>query len=448
MDSFLSRIAAVWLPHEGQRDFLTCPAKIRVLACGRRWGKTDACAASIVAELLCDSVTRHLILAPTLDQAKLLFDRVLELIGKLGLAEECKAKVTPYPQLSFQGHRVSARSGHVGRLLRGNEATHVLVDEAAFVPESLIAEVAMPMLATNNGRLTLISTPNGLNHFWKFFKMGEAGEHGVWSRSAPSAESPYVSPEFLRVQREVISERAFDIEYEAKFVDAAGQVFSVPAIESCIVPLIEPEEAPIFIGVDWGRYEDYTAVAVVQGSQKGAQLLHVDQFRRADWPAMVERVADIVTRYPGARVLGDGTGAGDVVTDMLRSRLRGFSVGNFTFTSSKKQELIERLRSLIERGAVRFAPDPELIRQLKHFEASVSPSGRQQLNARSGYHDDLVIAMALACRQLPKGNVSTIELGSVRRFARGQLQRPHLCFDDLVWKPADPQEDLCSSYSI
>ena len=488
VNAFLKKLAPVWTPHEGQREFLVCRNKIRVLACGRRWGKTDACAVAILSEMFGKKETRHLILAPTLDQAKLLFDRVRELLECVNVAlldsgelhppapssfcrdakgrwaksvaaqneegelddtsarrhlhppapspsrqgeGEFRIKVSnsPYPKLTFGKHTVVARSGHVGRSLRGNEATHVIVDEAAFVPEALVTEVAMPMLATNNGRLTLISTPNGLNHFWKFFQMGINGEHGVWSRTAPSSESPHVSKSFLKVQRELISERAYQIEYEADFVDLVGSVFSGEAIEEC--SSLEPMEVEGSIcgGVDWGRYKDYTAVAVVQGTRQAAQVRELQMFRQHSWPDMVGRAAQIFRRFSNIFVSGDGTGNGDSVTAMLREEL-GKPVECVVFTNARKQQLIDGLKTLLERRALRFEPNPELIKQLKHFETKVSASGNQIMNARSGYHDDLVIALALACEKLVSGYSALVMVGDVRVFSR---RSSGLRFEDLRW---------------
>lgn len=419
MEAFLDRISEHWTPHAGQREFLFSPAKIRVLACGRRWGKTDACAAAVLADLLRPEPTRSLILAPTLDQARLLFDRVLAFLEWLFPAESApafKVRLTPYPLLTLEESTVVARSGHIGRSLRGNEATHVLVDEAAFVPEALVTEVAMPMLATNNGRLTLISTPNGLNHFWRFFKMGETGENGVWSRRAPSSESPHVSKSYLAMQRKLISERAFDIEYEAKFVEASGSVFTAESIEACTVPEIFRGEEPISIGIDWGRYHDYTAVAVLEGTRNGAKLVELAQFNQATWPEMVDRAGQIADRYPHAPVLCDGTGLGDVVAGMAAARMPGRKVEAFCFTHLKKQNAIESLKYALERHTLQFEPDPELIRQLKHFEAQVSQSGVRTLNARVGYHDDLVIALALAQLGLRACHHRPVHVGVERMF--------------------------------
>ncbi|MEQ1821004.1 MAG: hypothetical protein ABL949_00670 [Fimbriimonadaceae bacterium] len=132
MKRFLEKLTSIWQPHAGQMEFLLHPAKFKVLSCGRRWGKTDVCAVQILGLLMGESPTRHVIIAPTQDQANLLFDRLQQLLMQYiefhNLKETASVKLTPYPKLSFGRHTVLARSGHVARALRGNEATHVVID--------------------------------------------------------------------------------------------------------------------------------------------------------------------------------------------------------------------------------------------------------------------------------------------------------------------------------
>ncbi|KXK17913.1 MAG: Terminase-like family protein [Armatimonadetes bacterium OLB18] len=338
MEEFLQAIQPLWCPHEGQRAFLVQPARLKVLACGRRWGKTEVCAIQIVFALTRKVPTKHIILAPTLDQAKLIFDRVVEFLHLMptvpaGLLFQCdwdkaiKVTKSPHPKLRLGAHTVVARSGHLGRSLRGNEATHIVVDEAAYVPEELITEVAMPMLATTDGHLTMISTPHGLNHFWRFFQMGQRGEHGIWSRRAPSAESPHVRREFLEVQKALISSRAFRVEYEAEFLDSSGQVFRTESVEACIVPrLTSPPQPPYSIGIDWARYADYTAICVLAGTRQTCDLVEIVRIHGLPWKELVRHAARLVARYPSARVLCDSTGVGDPLLEMLRELSPGQAV--------------------------------------------------------------------------------------------------------------------------
>jgi phage FluMu gp28-like protein len=389
-------------------------AQVQVLACGRRWGKTEACAVRAVASLFEESPTQHLLIAPTLDQATLLFDRTVALLDALG--ESAKIRRSPYPRLIFGRHAVSARSGHVPRSLRGHEATDIVIDEAAYLPESLVTEIAMPMLATTGGRLTMISTPHGKNHFWRFFQMGQRGEHGVWSRQAPSSESPYVPEQFLAVQRELISERAYMVEYEAAFVDGSGQVFRDEAVQRCLVARSPAAEPPFVIGVDWARYGDYTAVAVLSGDRAECGLVELCQFQGAAWSEAVARVADVALRYPNASVLCDATGAGDPVLEWLRAALPGRRVDGLVFTPSTKAELIDTLAWLIEQGSLKMAPDPALLRELQHFQAVPTFAGAK-LGARSGFHDDLVVALALAARQLGRRYRAQVQVAGPRVFS-------------------------------
>lgn len=423
MKNDIDKLLPVWTPHAGQRAFLEAEARYKVLACGRRWGKTDACAASILLDLMGERPSRCLIVAPTLDQARLLFGRVVEMLeaaAERGLLERCglKLRATPYPSLEYGPHRVKARSGHLPRALRGNEATRVVVDEAAFVHEEVVAEVVMPMLATTDGALTLISTPCGRNHFYRFFEMGRRGENGFWSRTAPSSESPHVRPEFLAVQRELISERAYLTEYEARFMDSAGRVFRTEHIVKCLVPAL-PEEPrpPFFIGVDWARYADFTAVAVLCGTREQAMLVETDRFNRMDWASQIERVAQIALRYPGARLTCDATGVGDMAVEALRRRLPGAAVEGFVFSSASKAELVDGLAWMVEHGSLKMAPNPALQRELEHFETRPSAAGHPRFESRPGYHDDLVMALALAARGLPSGCRPRVALGAERRFA-------------------------------
>lgn len=412
MLDFLERLEPIWRPHAGQSEFLLADSPIKVLACGRRWGKTDACAVQILASMHVPEPSRHLILAPTADQAKILFDRVVLLLGAIG--QRAETRRSPYPTLKWNGHRVAARSGHIGRLLRGNEANHIVVDEAAFVPEELVSEVAMPMLATTNGSLTLISTPHGLNHFYRFFQMGQRGEHGIWSRAGPSSESPHVSRNFLAIQRQLISDRAYQIEYEARFIESVGTVFRPDAVAACVVPVAERiPDAPVAIGIDWGRYSDATAVAVVCGTLHRATVLHVETIECTGWAAQVERIGRILARYPSASVQTDATGAGDVAITLLRDRFPGRKVTGLVFTRALKWDLIDRLSSLVEYGQIKFEPDPRLLRELEHFVAG--PDGK--LEARGGYHDDVVVALSLAVSLLQREGSGAILTGRPRAFA-------------------------------
>jgi phage FluMu gp28-like protein len=384
-----------------------------VLACGRRWGKTDAAAADLAGRIATASASKQIAIAPTIAQARIVFDRVVWMLTAAGVA--FTPLMTPYPSLKVfdQGdkkgpvvHILDARSGHDARLLRGQGADHILIDEAAFVAESTITEVAMPMLATSGGRMTLISTPFGKNHFYRFYQYGERGEHEFWSRSGASSENPHVDRNYLLTQQNLLSESAFAAEYLAEFSDSNATVFGYEFIQAALsAPKVD--SGFVAVGVDWGRKRDYTAVTAVRGTQLRAEILETQTWRRMPWSKLVANAADFVRRHRAGKVSCDATGVGDCSTEQLAEVAGSTRIESVCLTSKTKSGLIQSLVWMLEQGRLRLPGDVELIREMESFEARQT-EGYPKYGAPFG-HDDRVCALALACAALPRGGTITIK---------------------------------------
>jgi hypothetical protein len=135
------------------------------------------------------------------------------------------------------------------------------------------------------------------------------------------------------------------------------------------------------------------------------------------YPEVVDRVTQVshAAAFGGNPYLAvDATGAGRPVVDLLKrarpaGRLMPVEVtGGFQQTRADdyyhvpKRDLIVGLQLLFQEGALRIAGSLELgptfVEELQAMEVRISPSGREQYAAwRSGTHDDLVFAVALAC---------------------------------------------------
>lgn len=418
MQFVLNLLEGTWSPHPGQREFLAAASPRHVLACGRRWGKTDAAAVWLLAGLVQPGRPQKLLtVAPTLDQARLVFDRVETLLDRLLESGRVEGKLvvkrTPYPQLTFNGHELAARSCHHIHRLRGREATRIVVDEAAFVPSNLVPEILTPMLATTDGELALISSPNGQNHFWREFERGQRGEGGTWSRRAPSAENPLVSASFLAAQRLLMPEAAYRVEFEAEFLDCAGAVFPSDIVEPCVQGDLAWGRGQVVLGVDWARYRDYTAIVVGQSVGGCLEIVHEERLFREPWAVQVAKVADLARRTDARLVGCDSTGVGDAVTEQLREALPEVMVRPVVFTAASKLALINDLRVAFERQTLKLLPSQDLLRELQHF------SWRQgRMEGTDGFHDDLVMALALTLHVAPKASGLQVLVGDVRRFSR------------------------------
>lgn len=463
-----------WRPHPSQREWLLDDHPVKVAACGRRWGKTEAAAVDVATFALAIDGSVQMIVAPTYDQSKLIARTVESLLlGSPHTRRLTQITRTPYTEVRFRGSRIMARTADDdGRNLRGHSADRVVVDEAAFVRDEVIDEVIGPMLADRNGRLVMVSTPFGKNHFYRAFVEGQsdginrrctqmdadgpetaASDIRVSRRSSvvsrirsfrfPSWANPHISREYIEAQRAVITERQFRVEYEAEFVDDRSSVFAWADIEAAICDeppaVCSPPSAVCVAGIDWARYSDYTAVIILQVgpapfdigvhprlSAVQFRVVHLDRFNRMDWDSQVERVADLLCRYRVTGMAADQTSVGDPVLELLRRKLweeRGLDieVEGVVFGAQTKRELIDNLVLRLAHREVAFPRVEQLVQELQFYEYEVTESGHVRTQARRGYHDDCVCALALALRIAPgyrfHGGVRTS--GRVRISADG-----------------------------
>ncbi len=184
----------------------------------------------------------------------------------------------------------------------------------------------------------------------------------------------------------------------------------------------------VFVGLDLGQKQAHSALAVVERLEKRLawmpSLQPVMCIRYVErvplgtpYPKVVERVSEIV-RNPlldgRSRLVADATGVGAPVVDLLKAAHLPCSLTPVTITSGDrahsngehwhvpKQDLMTNVLVLLEAGELSIPKRlPELwtlVRELSAVEIRHPPGGVLKLGADgSGEHDDLVIAVALAC---------------------------------------------------
>ena len=406
----LARALWGWRAHPTQEEWLLSEAQTKVAACGRRWGKTEAAAIDAATTALVRRNCAQMIVSPTYDQSRLIFDQIERLMLSFGpIRKRVHVVRTPYPKLTVFGNLITARTADEdGRNLRGHCADRVIVDEAAYVRDSVINEVIRPMLADRDGQLVMISTPFGKNHFYRAFLKGMRdeerkadGKRRCASFTFPSWTNPHISAAYIEEQRRDLSPRQFAVEYEAQFLDDCNAVFEWEDIEHAVVSgnRHSGDYDVVVAGVDWARYGDYTAVVTVGVNDGKCEVVGIDRFNGIGWTRQTDRVVEFLRTHRVCTVLTDRTSVGDPLTEQLQSRLWDMAVEGYTFTNSSKRELIDELALRFAHGTVSIPRDEQLIKELQYFEYELTDSGNVRLGARSGYHDDLVIALALACKQ-------------------------------------------------
>lgn len=391
-------LRSLWEPHAGQRAIMEHPARFRVVACGRRWGKSEMGAHLALERALEENGATVWWVAPTYDQANDYgFDKMVPLLSPDVLAAEPKR--TKPRKIEFEsGSSVSFRSAEREDSLRGGGLDFLVIDEAGSVPERAWSEELRPALSDTLGDMLAIGTPRGRNWFYRWYQRGQSADHpDAASWQAPSYQNTHVPNDEIDSAKEDMPDRVFEQEYLAKFIDDTGGVFeSVRShVESYPLP-VDPEDAesPFAIGVDFARFEDFTVIIVLDASGRVVAFRRLNQ---TTWTRIQNTVEQLAERYSPSTAAVDATRDNKIVQDLEDA---GVGVEPVSFSARRKRTLVENLISAFENGEITL-PDSanQLLNELEVFEYDMTSSGNVSYHAPSGFHDDCVDALALANQQ-------------------------------------------------
>ncbi|RLI75782.1 hypothetical protein DRP05_14145 [Archaeoglobales archaeon] len=388
------------VPHEAQKLILRDKHQFITVVAGRRFGKTKAMAFSAIHYAITHPGSIQFILAPSYNQANIMFWEITTLLSKSILVHLVeRVYKTPFSKIIFKnGSEIHARSTTKPEYLGGHKAHRVILDEAAYIPNEVISQVVEPMLADVNGSWIKIGTPFGKNHFYDSYLKGQSEEFEDYSSyKFPSTVNPHISQEFIEKKKHEYGENSiiFKTEYLAEFVEDQNAVFSWQDIQKNIASveqLRSGEPNRIYaIGCDLAKYQDYTVIVVLDVTETPFRLVHFERFNRRPYAETILKLKELYRRFNYAKVLIDSSGVGDPILEELQD----IGAEGYVFTSKSKVQLIQRLQAAIENGEIRYPYIEELIKELQFFEYQLTRQGIK-MEARQGFHDDCVIALALA----------------------------------------------------
>ena len=384
--------ATVWLRklHTGQIAARKHGARFKVVACGRRWGKTEL-GKMVILEHAIWGRQRTWWLAPSRLMASQVWRDLKAAVRDIeGIKISEVERRIDLPR----GGMIAVRSSHQPDYLRGEGLDLAVLDEAAFMEARVWQEIVRPMLATSQGRALFLSTPFGRNWFWDLFRLGMDNEEPDWRAfQFTSGSNKLIAPEELESIRRQTSAHVWRSEYLAQFDDDQGQVFR--GIRAAVVPLNSPapQEGHRYVaGVDWGRSIDYTAIAIIDATAR--QLVALDRFNQVGWSLQRGRLQALSEHWGAQVIWAESNSIGEPNIEALQRE--SLPIRSFTTTSASKSPLIEALALAIERGCLGLLEDPVLLGELASFALQRLPGGGYRYGARPGHHDDTVMALALA----------------------------------------------------
>ncbi len=403
-----------YVPHPAQMAIHQAREKrFRTVCTGRRFGKTLCLAAELLDRGGCEQAGEYGWIAPTYNVA----ERGIEAFRTIadGFIQVCGRAPT---RVEFTGPsgkvRVWFLSADNPDNIRGFGFQGVVIDEAAAIPADVWHYVLRPTIAQTLGWAVFVSTPKGHNWFYDLFTRGmDPGETDYASLSFPSKASPYFPAKEWEEARRTLPEDVFRQEYMAEFLEDSAGVFR--GIEGCLfepAALSMEQGVPsrnVVIGCDVAKHTDWT-VLIAMDAETG-RCFAIERFNHLDWPIQKERILAFARKHRGRLVL-DASGVGDPIFDDLKRVYA--DIEGFKFTAHSKTELVQRLIVAVEQRKVSW---PEIRRgfeqkaaeiakecsdwgvltnEMRRYEYQISPSGGITYSAPAGYHDDCVMALALA----------------------------------------------------
>lgn len=259
--------------HEHQQVIFEDDHRYKVVAAGRRFGKSYLAAVMLFVEAAKNykvlstgekvdlALEEVYYVAPTFEQGKKILWPLLKEIGGDLIATKYENTGT---LTLVNGRRISIKGSDRPDSLRGVGLSHVVLDEYAFMKEEVWELIIMPALARTEGGALFIGTPDGKNHFYELWKLGQVGIDPEWtSWTFRTIDSPFINPQEVAKARERMSAERFRQEFEASFESGGGAVFTEE-----MFPIVEDT----FHG-------DYYVTADLAGFQKvesGRKFAHLD----------------------------------------------------------------------------------------------------------------------------------------------------------------------------
>ncbi|WP_336516038.1 terminase large subunit domain-containing protein [Pollutibacter soli] len=370
-------------PHFNQREILKCKSRFIVVMCGRRFGKSELALNILITNALAGNRVAYV--TPNYKLAKKFFDALLNtlpaLIGEFNKTD-LEGKLLSGGEIQFfTGERLDN--------FRSLKFHVVIIDESSFIPdlENGWNNAIRATLTDYKGKAYFLSTPRGKNFFYSLYLKGINGEPDWTSFKFTSYDNPYLDKNELDLIKDSLPAAVFEQEYMANPAENAANPFGTEYINRCIEPI--SNHPVVCYGIDLAKSEDFT---VIIGLDKYGSVCYFDRFQR-DWRHTIKEILQLPAIVK-TRCLVDSTGVGDAIVEELQTNLK--LVEGFKFSSSSKQQLMEGLVKAIQKREITFPAGP-ITNELHIFEY-VFHNSITKYSAPSGFHDDCVMALALAVK--------------------------------------------------
>jgi len=372
-------------------------AKHNVLLAPRQHGKTILASNLLLFYAINNPDSYNILLSPIFAQSRKSFVDLAKATG--GNNPLIKSTNASELIMTFwNGSTIRMLSAESGSNLRGITVSGLCVlDESAFIDESIWTEIIRPATLIACKKVLFISTPFGTNWFKKIYDWGHDQHYPEWAsyRITPD-DNPYLDKKDLETARLTVPLNTYLQEFLGEFVDGSGSVFEKFGECATLSSLLTEPQSGVkyWAGLDLAIAQDFTVLTILD--DKGNL---VDFFRqnKTSWEEIVGEISYRIKKW-NAHTIVELNSIGSVIFEALKKSCGGLVEG-FTTTQSSKQDIIEALKLAFIRGELQIPKEevlPELHIELSVFTYKMGNGGKISYSAPSGATDDIVMSLAMA----------------------------------------------------
>jgi len=391
--------------HKKQLDVFKSDARFKVVAAGRRGGKSYLAAVLLLIMGLEEKNKFGMELkgaevwyvAPTYQQARDIMWNVLKEMGR-DVIESAHENTSTIKLVN--GRTIKLKGSDRPDTLRGVDISYVVMDEYAFMKPEVWDLIIGPSLIKTKGSAMFIGTPSGKNHFYELWLEAATKSDDEWEAfQFNSLDNPLITDDELERARNRMSAEAFRQEFEASFEASGGGAFKEHDFIFSDTP---KEPGNVYIAYDPAGYGDGAgliksnlkkldehAIAVVEVSPSGWFVHDIIHGRWGIREASLQVIKAAQKYHPVAVGIEKGS-LKNAIMPYLEDQMRRIGVypviQDLSHGGKKKTERIMwALQGRFQHGRILFKKNQEwnkpLVSQLLDFPNPMA-------------HDDLIDALA------------------------------------------------------
>lgn len=338
-------------------------ARFKVVAAGRRTGKSRLAAYLLIINALQANKGHVFYVAPTQGQAR---DIMWQTLLEVGHPVISGSHINNLQVKLVNGATISLKGADRPETMRGVSLKYLVMDEYADMKPAVWEQILRPALADQKGGALFIGTPMGRNHFYDLYQYGASEQDDTYkSWHFTSYDNPLIDPNEIETAKRSMSSFAFRQEFMASFEAQGGELFK----EEWIVFDEDEPEGDYFIAIDLAGFADESkaskskkldesAIAIVKTNSEGWWVKEIIHGR---WTVedTAKKIFNAVKKYePLAVGIERGIAKQAVMLplgDMMRRTGTFFRIEELTHGNKKKTDrIVWSLQGRFEHGQVKL----------------------------------------------------------------------------------------------